>query len=376
MECATLGAAFPAGRVQADYSTAFPKLEQPFLDRCQAMAIIAARQAIEDAGFDGFAHYGSRAGLHYGNVNGGVATIHQWHEDMLLRGKRKARPFTAMAIMSNGGGAQVAIRHAIRGPVLTHASACASSAIAIGEAMRAIADGRLDVAVAGGAEAPLEAPLFGVFDGTRALSPIDGTDPAASCKPFSSRRSGLVLGEGATFLVLEAEDHARARGAVIHGYLVGYGVACDAHHIGMPASEGQVRCLRAALEDAGLGPAQVDYVNAHATATVGGDAIEAASLREVFGTGPDAPAVSSTKSVHGHLLGAAGALECLVSVLATREGLLPASAHLGTADPRCALNHVGEAARPSRILHALSFSCGFGGTNAALVIAHPGTSAH
>ena len=376
MECTTLGATFPAGRVQADYATAFPKLEQPFLDRCQAMAIGAARQAIAEAGLHDFADFGARAGLHYGNVNGGVATIHQWHEDMLLHGKRKARPFTAMAIMSNGGGAQVAIRHAIRGPVLTHASACASSTIAIGEAMRAIADGRLDIAVAGGAEAPLEAPLFGVFDGTRAMSPIDDTDPARSCKPFSRDRSGLVLGEGAAFLVLEAEDHARARGAVIHGYLVGYGVACDAHHIGMPASDGQVRCLRAALEDAGLGPAQVDYVNAHATATDGGDAIEAASLREVFGTGPDAAAVSSTKSMHGHLLGAAGALECLVSVLATREGLMPASAHLGTPDPRCALNHVGEAARPSRIRHALSFSCGFGGTNAALVIAHPGTSAH
>ncbi|MBN8261238.1 MAG: beta-ketoacyl-[acyl-carrier-protein] synthase family protein [Xanthomonadales bacterium] len=371
MECATLGATFPAGRVQADYATAFPKLEQPFLDRCQAMAIVAARQAIAEAGLDGFADFGARAGLHYGNVNGGVATIHQWHEDMLLHGKRKARPFTAMAIMSNGGGAQVAIRHAIRGPVLTHASACASSTIAIGEAMRAIADGRLDIAVAGGAEAPLEAPLFGVFDGTRAMSPVDDADPARSCKPFSRDRSGLVLGEGAAFLVLEAEDHARARGAVIHGYLVGYGVACDAHHIGMPASDGQVRCLRAALDDAGLAPAQVDYVNAHATATDGGDAIEAASLREVFGTGMDAPAVSSTKSVHGHLLGAAGALECLVTVLAVREGLLPASAHLGTPDLRCDLNHVGERARQGRIGHALAFSCGFGGTNAALVIAHP-----
>ena len=371
MECATLGATFPAGRVQADYATAFPRLEQPFLDRCQAMAIVAARQAIAEAGLDGFADFGARAGLHYGNVNGGVATIHQWHEDMLLHGKRKARPFTAMAIMSNGGGAQVAIRHAIRGPVLTHASACASSTIAIGEAMRAIADGRLDIAVAGGAEAPLEAPLFGVFDGTRAMSPVDDADPARSCKPFSRDRSGLVLGEGAAFLVLEAEDHARARGAVIHGYLVGYGVACDAHHIGMPASDGQVRCLRAALDDAGLAPAQVEYVNAHATATDGGDAIEAASLREVFGTGMDAPAVSSTKSVHGHLLGAAGALECLVTVLAVREGLLPASAHLGTPDLRCDLNHVGERARQGHVGHALAFSCGFGGTNAALVIAHP-----
>lgn len=371
MECATLGATFPAGRVQADYATAFPRLEQPFLDRCQAMAIVAARQAIAEAGLDGFADFGARAGLHYGNVNGGVATIHQWHEDMLLHGKRKARPFTAMAIMSNGGGAQVAIRHAIRGPVLTHASACASSTIAIGEAMRAIADGRLDIAVAGGAEAPLEAPLFGVFDGTRAMSPVDDADPARSCKPFSRDRSGLVLGEGAAFLVLEAEDHARARGAVIHGYLVGYGVACDAHHIGMPASDGQVRCLRAALDDAGLAPAQVEYVNAHATATDGGDAIEAASLREVFGTGMDAPAVSSTKSVHGHLLGAAGALECLVTVLAVREGLLPASAHLGTPDLRCDLNHVGERARQGHVAHALAFSCGFGGTNAALVIAHP-----
>jgi 3-oxoacyl-[acyl-carrier-protein] synthase II len=197
----------------------------------------------------------------------------------------------------------------------------------------------------------------------------DPEDVGRTCKPFAANRSGLVLGEGAAFLVLESARHARARGAPCHAYLTGYGVSSDAHHIGMPAAEGQVRALRAALADAGLSPADIGYVNAHATATGGGDIIEATSLREVFGAGPDSAAVSSTKSVHGHLIGATSALELLVTVVAMQQSLLPASADLDEVDPRCELNHVGP--RPlagHAVDHALSFSCGFGGTNVALVV--------
>jgi 3-oxoacyl-[acyl-carrier-protein] synthase II len=169
--------------------------------------------------------------------------------------------------------------------------------------------------------------------------------------------------------VLESAERARARGARIYGYLSGYGVSSDAHHIGMPATEGQVRALRAALADAGLEPGQVGYVNAHATATAGGDVIEAAALREVFGAGPGDAAVSSTKSVHGHLLGATSALELLITVVAMNDSLLPASAWLDAPDPRCELNHVGPRPIPGRDFeHAVSFSCGFGGTNVALVV--------
>lgn len=365
---------FAAGVIDASFEDAFTKLELPFLDRCQQLAVLAARQAVGDAGLDTFEGFGQRAGLYYGNVNGGVAAQQAWYQQMLLEGKQASRPFSAMAIMGNAGAAQVAIRHKVLGPVITNATACGSSGVAIAEAARAIRDGYLDVAIAGGAEAPIMASAMGVFQGTRAMSAPDPDDVSRTCKPFARDRTGLVLGEGAAFLVLESAAHARARGARCHGYVTGSGISNDAHHIGMPASEGQVRALRAALADASLQAGDIGYVNAHATATDGGDVIEAAALREVFGAGPRDARVSSTKSVHGHLLGATSALELLLTVVAMEQSLLPASAHLGEADPRCALNHVGD--RPiagHAIDHALSFSCGFGGTNVALVVSrrHP-----
>ena len=367
---------FVAGVIEASFEDAFTKLELPFLDRTQQMALLAARQAIDDAGLDpSFAAYGQRGGVYYGNVNGGAATGQGWMEQLLLANRQASRPFTAMAIMGNAGAAQIALRHQVLGPVISNATACGSSGVAIGEAARAIADGHLDIAIAGGAEAPLVAMIMGVFQGTRAMSAPDPEDPSRSCKPFSRQRSGLVMGEGAAFVVLESLERARSRGARLHGVVSGYGVSNDAHHIGMPATEGQVRSLRAALDDAGLKPADIGYVNAHATATDGGDVIEAAALREVFGAGPTDPPVSSTKSVHGHLLGATSALELVVTLVAMRESLLPASAHIGDPDPRCELNHVGPRPLAGRSIgHALSFSCGFGGTNVALVVSRSPSS--
>lgn len=359
---------FAAGAIPVQFEEQFAKLERPFLDRVQQMAILAARQAIAQAGLEEFSAYGERAGLYYGNVNGGTATILDWFQRLLLEGQQRSRPWTSMAIMGNGGGAQVAIRHRISGPVITSASACASSGVSIGEAARAIAHGDLDIAVAGGSEAALTAPVLGTFDGTRAMSEPDPDDPSTTCRPFSRQRTGLVLGEGAAFVILENARLARERGAPVLGYLGGYACTNDAHHIGMPDSRGQVAALRAAIAAAGLQPADIAYVNAHATATRGGDEIEAASIREVFGAGPEAAFVSSTKSVHGHLLGAASALEFVLTLLAMRIGIAPASAHIGEPDPACAVNHVGPVPRAMPIPHALSFSCGFGGTNAALVI--------
>ncbi|MDQ2701987.1 MAG: beta-ketoacyl-[acyl-carrier-protein] synthase family protein [Pseudomonadota bacterium] len=360
---------FAVGAIDASFEGEFTKIELPFLDRCQQMAVLAARQAAADAGFDSFARFGQRAGVYYGNVNGGVSAAQAWYQQMLLEEKQAARPFAAMAIMGNAGAAQVAIRHQVLGPVISNCTACGSSGVSIGDAARAIADGYIDVAIAGGAEAPVVGSLVGVFQGTRAMSAPDPDDVSRTCKPFAANRSGLVLGEGAAFLVLESARHARARGARCYAYLTGYGVSNDAHHIGMPATEGQVRALHAALDDAGLQPAQVGYVNAHATATGGGDVIEAAALRDVFGAGPGSAAVSSTKSVHGHLVGATSALELLATVVAMQHSLLPASAHLDEVDPRCELNHVGPRPIAGRTIdHALSFSCGFGGTNVALVV--------
>lgn len=362
---------FPAGSIDANFQDRFTRLEQPFLDRCQHLAIVAAEQALAHAGQSDLGQLGARAGLYYGNVNGGVATAQSWYRELLLEQKQASRPFTAMAIMGNAGAAQIAIRHRILGPVVTHASACGSSGVAIGEAARAVRDGYLDLAVAGGAEAPLVASLIGVFDGTRALAPVDPVDPARSCRPFSADRAGLVLGEGAAFFVLEPAESARERGAAIHGILSGYGISCDAHHIGMPQSGGQTAALCAALDDAGLEPTALDYVNAHATATGGGDVIESDALRAVFGA-TEGPAISSTKAVHGHLLGATSALELMITVVAMSRSLLPATAHLDHVDPRCSLNHVGPRPIPNHsIRHALSFSCGFGGTNVALIVSAP-----
>lgn len=359
----------PAGVVEGDFEAAFSPLERPFMHRVQHFAVLAAQQAITDAGITDFTPYGLRAGVYYGNVNGGASAVQAWVHSLVVDGKQASRPFTAMSIMSNGGAAQISIRNKIAGPVLTHASACASSGIAIGDAARAIADGYLDVAVAGGAEAPLSAGVVGVFLGTRAMAKPDPEDPSRSCKPFSQARSGLVLGEGGAFLVLESEAHAKARGARIYGYVRGYGVSSDATHIGMPATHGQVMALRAALESAQLGPRDIQYINAHATATDGGDVIEADSIRSVFGQGPEDAWVSSTKAVHGHLLGGASALELVITVLAMEHSVLPATNHLDEVDPKCALNHVGPRPRADvRIDNALSFSCGFGGTNAALIV--------
>lgn len=359
----------PAGVVDGDFESAFSPLERPFMHRVQHFAVLAAQQAIADAGISDFTPYGLRAGVYYGNVNGGASAVQAWVQSLVVDGKQASRPFTAMSIMSNGGAAQISIRNRIMGPVLTHASACASSGIAIGDAARAIADGYLDVAVAGGAEAPLSAGVVGVFLGTRAMAKPHAEDPSRSCRPFALDRAGLVLGEGGAFLVLESEDHAKARGARIHGYLRGYGVSSDASHIGMPATPGQVLALQSALASARLAPGDIRYINAHATATDGGDVIEAESIRAVFGQGPEDPWVSSTKAVHGHLLGAASALELVITVLAMARSFLPATNHLDEVDPECALHHVGP--RPIAdmpIDHALSFSCGFGGTNAALIV--------
>ncbi len=358
---------YPGGLISESFTDKFTKLELPYLDRCQQMAILAARQAITDAGLDSFADYGQRAGLFYGSVKGGVATEQGWYQQLLVEEKQTARPFTAMAIMQNAGASQISIRHQILGPVMTHGSACSSSGAAIGEAFRAIRDGYLDVAIAGGAEAPLTSSGFGAFDGIRAHAMPDATDVARSCKPFSLERTGLVMGEGAAFIVLESAEHAEKRGAACFSTLSGYGISSDGYHIGSPKAEGQAVALRAVLADATLKPSDIGYFNAHGTATKGGDEVESRAICSVFGA--HSVPVSSTKSVHGHLLGATSALELVITIVAMTESLLPATAHLDAIDPKCELNHIANTPVLNHPFeHAISFSCGFGGTNVALAI--------
>lgn len=361
--------AYPAGVVPIAASKDFSRLELVYLDRCQQLALLAAGDALRDAGLGRMDGFGDRAGLYYGNVNGGSTTAQGCYRQLFCEDMQAASPYALMSIMPNGGAAQISIRHGITGPVHTHGSACSASGVAIGEAARAIRDGYLDVAIAGGAEAPLTGAMFCGFEGARALARIDAVDVARSCRPFDQRRSGLVLGEGAAFLLLESERHAKKRGAACLAYLSGYGVAADAHHIAMPEAAGQARAIRLALDDAGLEPAGLHYFNAHGTATRSGDPVEAAAIRSVFGSGSAGVPVSSTKALHGHLLGAASAVECIVSVIAIRYRMLPATAGLEQPDPACMLNHIaGKSMQYQEVHTAMSLSCGFGGTNVALVV--------
>lgn len=364
-EAPEFGMRLPAGRIERDFSGEFTKLELPYLDRCSQLAVLAAKQAAEDAKISKFDHFGQRAGLYFGSVGGGVKVEHDWVEEFYVRHKRVAKPYTIMACMLNSAAAQISIRHQILGPVMTHSSACTSSGAALGDAYRAIRDGYLDVALAGGAEACLIPTFIALWTGLRALADPDPVGVERSCRPFDKNRKGLVLGEGSVFFVLEARETAQRRGVEAYARMSGYGVASDGYHIGSPKSEGQIATMQAALQDAGLQAADIDYLNAHATATPGGDPVEARAIAAVFENVP----VSSTKAIHGHLLGAASALELAVTVLAVNRSFLPATAHLDEIDPACALNHVARTPVFGRsVRNAMSLSAGFGGTNVALVV--------
>lgn len=355
----------PAAIIPANFDERFSKVDLPYFDRCTQVAVLAAEQAAADAGIERFERFGERAGVFFGSVAGGVKTEHDWVCQFEIEGRRTARPYTIMASMLNAAPAQISIRQKVLGSVLTHSNACTSSGAAIGDAMRAIRHGYLDVAIAGGADASLTPTFMGLWGGLRALAEADPDDVARSCRPFSKDRAGVVLGEGAVFLILEAADSARARGARAYCSVSGYGIASDGYHIGSPHKSGQVVAMRAALADANLDPGAIGYVNAHATATPGGDPIEAGAIAEVLG---GAVPVSSTKAIHGHLLGAASAIELAITALAIDRAFLPATAFLDDPDPACAVNHVALQARPDHpIEHALSFSAGFGGTNVALI---------
>jgi 3-oxoacyl-[acyl-carrier-protein] synthase II len=262
-----------------------------------------------------------------------------------------------------------AIRFRIQGPNLCHVSACATGSHSIGEAARSIERGDVDAALAGGTEAPITRIGVAAFSTMRALS-TRNDDPTHASRPFDRGRDGFVIGEGAAVFVLEAEEHARARGAPIRAYVLGYGASGDAAHIAQPTenAEGAQRCMRAAIRDAGLEPSDIGYLNAHATSTPAGDPSEARAIRAVFGAHTDSLPVSATKSMTGHLLGAAGAVEAAFCVRVLETGLLPPTINLDDPDPECRLDHVAHRARSARPDVVLSNSFGFGGTNAALVL--------
>jgi 3-oxoacyl-[acyl-carrier-protein] synthase II len=343
---------------------------EPNLDRATQFALAAAQQALAQSGVP--LGDGTRIGVSWGTGMGGAHTQETSYRQVYGAGEWRVRPLTIVMSMSNAAGSNVALRHALRGPFANFSTACSSSAMALGEAMRTIAAGRADAMIAGGCEASLTPGVLAAWQALRTLAPADAADPAASCKPFDRRRAGLVLGEGAAAFVLEEESRARARGARIHALLSGYGNSCDAAHLSRPDRDGQVRAMKEALAEAQLAPRDVGYINAHGTGTSVGDVVEAEAINAVFGSHAREVRVSSTKSMHGHLLGAAGALEFAAALLALEEGVAPPTAFLEQPDPACELRHVaGRAERIDKPRAVMSNSFAFGGSNVVLV-ATPG----
>ena len=360
-----------AAQASFDAAAHFPAPKLRMLDRVSQFALAAARQAIDGAGFDFDAIDRERAGVFVGTGMGGSITSDDGYRTLYGDASDRIKPFTVLAGMHNAPAGWIGIEHGLRGPNLTYSTACSSSAVAIGEAWLRIRAGDLDVALAGGSEAPLSLGSMKAWEAMHTLAAVDAGDASASCKPFSADRSGMVLGEGAAMLVLEDLERALARGAAIHGELIGYGLTTDAGHITRPSVEGQAAALRAALRSAGIRPDEIDAINAHGTGTQANDGVESAAIEAVLGARARQVPVSATKSMHGHLLGAAGALECVLTLLSLRHGVLLPTMHLRTPDPACGLDYVANAARPATGLRTmLSSSFAFGGTNAVLVARH------
>jgi 3-oxoacyl-[acyl-carrier-protein] synthase II len=345
------------------------------MDRVLRYALIATQEALEEGRLDPAIDLDQdardRVMVAIGSGVGGIETLLDNQRILETRGARRVSPFVVPYSIVNMPSGLVSIQHQLGGPNLAHSTACATSAHAIGECFEAIARGAADRALAGGGESPVVPLAIAGFAAMRALS--TNPDPERASRPFDADRDGFVLGEGAAVLLLEAEEVARARGARILARIEGYGASGDGYHLSAPDVEGRgaIRCMRAALDRAGLAPDAIDAINAHATATPAGDVVEARAIREVLGARGTQVPVSATKSSTGHLLGAAGALEAILSVRALQEGLLPPTSHLERVGAGCELDHVLDRARETQVRRILSNSFGFGGTNASLILARP-----
>jgi 3-oxoacyl-[acyl-carrier-protein] synthase II len=342
----------------------FSRGQMAGIDRVSQFAVAAAESAQRDAGWSDVIDK-DRVGVFVGCGMGGAGAIDEAYAR--LHSQRRMSPLTVIAGMTNAPAAHIAIRGGFTGPVYTYSIACASSAVAIAEAAKAIACDDLDAAVVGGAEALLFPGTVKAWQALQTLASPDTADPASACRPFALDRSGFALAEGAAFLVLESKAHALARGVRCYAELAGAGVSSDATHLTKPDAAGQVRALTAALRQAGLSPADIGYCNAHGTATSVGDVAECLALRQVWGDDLATLRVSSTKSMHGHLLGAAGALEAVITVLALQRGQRPPTGDCLQPDPACDIPLIRGQGDDAPELHAaISNSFAFGGTNAVL----------
>lgn len=333
----------------------FAANDLPLYDRVTQYALVAGAEAVAMAGLP--SDLGSRGGVILGTAAGGIQTWEDSYRAVFADGKNRVSPLVVPRLMHNAPASHLSIRHGLTGPVLAVSSACASANHAMGLAMQQIRAGVADVMLTGGAEAMLCFGGVKAWEGLRVLAPD-------ACRPFSLGRKGMVIGDGAGVLVFEAEDHARARGARILAEVAGFGMTADAGDIVAPSAEGAARAMRAALTDAGMATDEVSYINAHGTGTLANDRAEAAAIRAVFGGHP--PPVSSTKAMHGHAIGATGALEAIACVLALSESVLPPTIGFQDPDPDCALDVVPMIARETAVAAALSNAFAFGGLNAVL----------
>ena len=359
-DCSTLRFRNGAEVCAYDHRPYFDDKQADFMDRFAQFAVIAAREAVSDAGIEWLPSLRENAAIITGSCVGGQSTEDAGFTNVYKLGQTRVHPLTIPKTMANAGASHISMEFGITGPSYTISTACSSSSHAIGQAFWMVRSGGAPVAITGGSEAPFSFGILKAWEALRVVSPD-------TCRPFSRDRKGMILGEGAAMLVLEPLEAARARGARIHAEIVGFGMSSDASHITQPSAEGAARAMRAAVCDARLMPEAIGYINAHGTGTPANDLTETAAIRAVFGPHADRLAVSSTKSMHGHALGAAGALEALAAILALRDGFLPPTANYNEADPQCDLDIVPNVSRQADIEYALSNSFAFGGLNAVLL---------
>ena len=351
-----------------DPETRLDKKTAKRMDRYCQLAVCAALEAVEDSGLK-VNEDPERVGVLIGSGIGGTHTWEEQHELHVTRGPGRVSPFMIPMMISNMASGNLAIEVGAKGPCFTVVTACATSAHAVGEAAHVIKRGDADVMIAGGSEAAVSPFSLAGFANMKALS-TRNEEPERASRPFDKDRDGFVMAEGAGVLILEDYERARARGAKVYGEIIGYGLSADAFHMTLPApaGEGAARCMTMALKNAWLAPAEIDYVNAHGTSTPANDPLETAAMRAVFGADADRLAISSTKSMTGHLLGAAGGVELIACLLAIRDGVVAPTINYDTPDPECDLDYVPNVAREMRVRTAMSNSFGFGGQNASVIV--------
>lgn len=354
-----LGFRFGAEIPDFDAKKLMPAKEDQALDRCVQVGLVSAREAVADSGLQFEGESGERTAIVMGCAVGGRITENNEYRNFYELKKKRYHPLCIPKVMANAGVSRISIEFGVTGPVYTVSTACSSANHAMGQAFWMIRGGGVDVALTGGHEAFFCLGHLKAWDALRVVDP-------ETCRPFCIDRSGMILGEAGATLVFESLDHAKARGAKIYAEVVGFGMTADAQHLTMPSVDGPARAMDAALQDGSLGAAEVSYINAHGTGTPANDPNETRAIRKVLGAHADSVAVSSTKSLHGHALGSAGAIEALITIQGIHHGFLPPTANFTQPDPECDLDYVPNEAREAEIDVALSNSFAFGGLNAVM----------